>query len=130
MRHADDGAGEHARHRQRQHVVEHRLHLRGADAERRLADRRRHRLQRGAAGDDDDRQRHQRQHQAADQRRRARQAEEVEEDGEAEQTEDDRRHRREVVDVDLDQVGPAVLRREFLEVDGGADGEREGEQPA
>ena len=33
---------------QRQHMVEHRLHLRRADAQRRIADRRRHRLQRRA----------------------------------------------------------------------------------
>src|SRR3546814_3796264 len=51
----------------------------------------------------------------ADQRRRARQAEEAEEHREAEQAEHDRGHRRQVVDVDLDHVGPAVLRREFLE---------------
>jgi hypothetical protein len=76
-------------------------------------------------GDDDGRQRHQRQHHAADQRRRARQAEEVDEHREAEQAEDDRRHRGEVVDVDLDQVGPAVLRRELLEVDRRGDADRE-----
>ena len=34
--------------------------------------------------------------------------------GETEDTEHDRRHGREIVDVDLDQVGPAVLRRELL----------------
>ena len=52
--------------------------------------------------------------------------EEVEEHREAEQAEDDRGHRGEIVDRDLDQVGPAVLGREFLEIDGGHDADREG----
>ena len=82
----------------------------------------------GAGGDDDGRQRHQRQHQAADQRGRARQAGEVDEHGQAEQAEDDRGHGGQVVDVDLDQVGPAVLRRELLQIDRGGDAERHGQQ--
>ncbi len=49
--HADDGVGEHARQGQRQDVMELGLQRRGADAEGRLADRRRDRIQRG--GDQD-----------------------------------------------------------------------------
>ena len=60
----------------------------------------------------------------ADQRRRARQAEEVQEDREPEQTEHDRRHRGEVVDVHLDQVRPAIPRRELLEIDRRGDADR------
>ena len=48
MRHADDRAGHDAGHGERQDVMEDRLLVRGADAERRLLDRGRHRLQRGA----------------------------------------------------------------------------------
>ena len=114
--------------RQRKHVLEGHLHLRRADAERGIADRRRHRLDRVAPGDDDHRHGHQRQRQPADQRRRARQVHDVEEHREAEQAEDDRGHRGEVVDADLDRVGPAVARREFLEIDGGEHADREGEQ--
>ena len=49
-----------------------------------------------------------------------------------EQAEHDRRHGREVVDVHLDEVGPAVARRELLEVDGGRnpDGERQQQRHA
>ena len=54
----------------------------------------------------------------------------LEEDREAEQAEDDRGHRGEVVDVDLDQVGEPVLRRELLEVDRGGDADREADQEA
>ena len=42
---------------------------------------------------------------------------EVEEHRQAEQAEDDRGHRGEIVDRDLDQVGPAVPRRIFLEIE-------------
>ena len=124
-RHADDRARQHARHRERQHVVQHHLHLRGAEPERGLADRRRHRRQRCARRDDDHRQRHQAQHETADERRRARQPEDVDEQRETEQAEHDRRHGREVVDVDLDEVGPAIARRELLEIDRRRDAERE-----
>ena len=54
----------------------------------------------------------------------------AEEHREAEQAEDDRGHRREIVDRDLDQVGPAVLRRIFLEIERRQHADREGEQPA
>ncbi len=97
-RHADDGAGQDAGQRQRQDMVEHDLHLRRADAQRGVADRRRHRLDRVAPGDDDHRHGHQRQRQPADQGRRARQMHEVEEHREPEQAEDDRRHRGKIVD--------------------------------
>ena len=126
----DDRAGHDRRHGERQDVVEDRLMLRRADAERRLADRRRHRRQRRARDDDDRRQGHQCEHHAADQRRRARQAEPAEKDRKAEQTEHDRRHGSQIVDVDLDQVGEAVLRRELLEIDRGADTDRQADQQA
>ncbi len=120
--------------RQRQHVVGNGLHLRRAHAQRRLANRGRHGLERSAAGDDDGRQRHQGQHQAADQRRRARHAEELDEHRQAQQAEDDGRHGGQVVDVDLDQVGEAVARGELFQVHrrGHADreGQQQGNQPA
>src|SRR3546814_12266609 len=71
---------------------------------------------------------YQRQDHAADQGRRARQPEEAEEDGKTEQTEHDRGHCREIVDVDLDEVRPAVLARELLQVDGGGDADRTADQ--
>ena len=114
--------------RERQDVVEHDLHLRRADAQRRLADRGRHGLDRVPAGDDDDRHRHQRERQAADQRGRARHVHEVQEDGEAEQAEDDRRNGREIVDRNLDHVRPAVPRGKFFEVDRGQHAHREGKR--
>jgi hypothetical protein len=49
---------------------------------------------------------------------------------EAQQAEDDRGHGGEVVDVDLDEVGPAVLRRELLEIDRRGDPDREAQQEA
>ncbi len=64
----------------------------------------------------------------AHQRRRARQAEKVQKDGEPQEPEDDRGHRRQVVDVDFDQIRPAVLAGELLEVDRGGDPDGEGEQ--
>src|SRR3546814_12918670 len=73
---------------------------------------------------------YQRQDHAADQGRRARQPEEAEEDGKTEQTEHDRGHCREIVDVDLDEVRPAVLARELLQVDGGGDADRNADQEA
>src|SRR3546814_16006281 len=73
---------------------------------------------------------YQRQDHAADQGRRARQPEEAEEDGKTEQTEHDRGHCREIVDVDLDEVRPAVLARELLQVDGGGDADRKADQDA
>src|SRR3546814_20784500 len=73
---------------------------------------------------------YQRQDHAADQGRRARQPEEAEEDGKTEQTEHDRGHCREIVDVDLDEVRPAVLARELLQVDGGGDADRKADQEA
>ncbi|MNY58348.1 hypothetical protein D3C86_1946740 [compost metagenome] len=101
------------------------LHLRGAEAESRRADRGRNRLQCSAGGDDDRRKRHQRQDQAADQRSRARQAHEVDEDRQTQETINDGGDGREVVDVHLDQVGELVLRREFLEIDRGRDADRQ-----
>ena len=56
---------------------------------------------------------------------RARHAGEVDEDRQAEQTVDDRGHGGEVVDVDLDEVGQPVLRRELLEIDRGGDADRQ-----
>ena len=129
VRHADDRAGHDAGHRERQHVVEDRLLVRGADAESCFLDRGRHRLQRGARGDDDRGQHQKRQHQAADQRRRARQAEEIEEHRKAEQAEDDRGHRGEIVDIHLDELGQPVLRREFFEIDRRRDADRQAERP-
>ena len=128
--HADDGAGQDAGQRQRQDMVGHGLQLGGADAERRLADRRRHRAQGGAGGDHDRRQHQQRQRQAADQRRGARQVEGVEEHGEAQEAEHDRGHGGQIVDVDLDQVGEAVLGRELLEIEGGRDAGGHAQAPA
>ena len=84
-------------------------------------------LDRVAPGDDDHRHRHQRQRQPADQRRRSRQVEGAEEHRQPEQPEDDRRHRRQVVDRYLDQVGPAVPRRIFLQVQRRQHADREGE---
>ncbi len=49
----------------------------------------------------------------------------VDEQRETEQAEHDRRHGSEVVDVHLDQIGPAVAPRELLEIDRGRDAERE-----
>lgn len=125
LREADDRAGQDAGHRERQHMVERSLHFRGADPQCRIADRGRHGLQRGAGGDDDRRQRHQGQHEATDQRGRLRQVRELDEDGEAENTEDDRGNSREIRDIHLDQVGEAVLRREFLEIDRSGDADRQ-----
>ena len=89
-------------------------------------------LQGRAAGDDDGGQGHQRQHQAAHQRGRARHAEDVEKHGQPQQTEDNGGHGRQVVDVDFDQIGPAVFRGEFFQVDGRrhphGKGERQGDQ--
>ena len=53
------------------------------------------------------------------------QVQDIEEQRQAEQSEHDRGHGGEVVDVDLDEVGPAVLGGEGLEIDGGEDTERE-----
>ena len=64
---------------------------------------------------------------AADQRRRSRQPEEIEEHRKSEQTEHDRRHGGEIVDVDLDDLGQPVLRRELLEIDRGRDADRKTE---
>ena len=60
---------------------------------------------------------------------RARHAEEAEEDRKSQQAEDDRRHGRQIVDVDLDDLGQPVLGRELLEVDRSrdADGKRQGD---
>jgi hypothetical protein len=52
----------------------------------------------------------------------------VDEQGQAQQAVDDRRHGREVVDVDLDDVGPAVLRRELFQIDSGHHADRHGDQ--
>ena len=60
--HADDRPGQHAGHRERHDVMKRRLHPGRAHAQRRLADRGRHGLQRRAAGDDNCRQRHQGKH--------------------------------------------------------------------
>jgi hypothetical protein len=121
---ADDGAGQDARHGQRQDVVGHRLQPRGADAERRFPDRGRHRFSAARVammmvG------RVIREHHAADQGAERGRPKNLEEDGEAQQAEDDRGHGGQVVDVDLDQVGPAVLGRELLEIDRRRDAERE-----
>ncbi len=127
VRHADNGAGHDAGHRQRQHMVENGLLVRGADPQRRFLDGRRHRLQRGARGDDDGGQHQQRQHKAAHQRSRARQAEEIQEHRKAKQAEDDGGNRREIVDVDLDKIGQPVLGGEFLEIDCCANANRQAE---
>src|SRR4028119_2389489 len=44
------------------------------------------------------------------------------------QPEDDRRNGGKIVDRHLDRVGPAVPRRELLEIDGGQHAHREGEE--
>ena len=85
-----------------------------AAGQRRLADRRRNRLQRGARGDNHSRQRHEGQHHPADQRGRSRHAEKVEQHGEAEQPEDERRHRGEIIDVDLNDVGESAAGGKLL----------------
>ena len=114
----------------RQDVVQHDLVLGGADAKGRLADRRRHRLQRRARGNDDGGQRHERQHHAADERGGSRQPEKAEEQRKAEQTEHHRRHGGEIVDVHLDEVGQPVLRRELLKIDGGGDADGKAQREA
>ena len=48
----------------------------------------------------------------------------IDEHPQAQQTEDDGRHCRQVVDVDLDDLGWFVLRRELFQVGGGAHGDR------
>ena len=63
--------------------------------------------------------RHQREHETADEGGGARHTDEVDEDRETEEAEHDRRNGRQVVDVDLDDVGHEVLRRELLEVNRG-----------
>ena len=83
--HTDDRAGQDAGQRQRQHVMEHDLHLRCADPERRVANRGWHRCDRVSPGDDDHWHGHQRQCQAADERSRARQVHEVQEHCQAQQ---------------------------------------------
>ena len=101
----------------------------GAYPQRGLADRGRHRLDRGPRSDDNGGQRHQRQHDTAHQRRRARQFEEIDKYRQAQQAKNDGGHRRKIVDVDFDQVGQAVSRGELLEIHrrGHADGKRNGE---
>ena len=85
-------------------------------------------MQGRAAGDDDGRQGHEGQHQGAHQGRRAGNAKEVDEDRQPQETEDDRGHRRQVVDVDLDEVGEPVAGRELLQVKGRPHAHGEGEQ--
>ena len=109
-------------------MLEHHLYGTGPDAECRVADAGRHRLDRVTPGDDDDRHRHQRQRHAADQRRRSWQVQQVEEDRQAQQTEDDRRHRSEVVDRHFDDVCPPCLGRIFLQIERGRHAHRETEQ--
>ncbi len=50
---------------------------------------------------------------------------EIDEHSEAEEAEDDGRHGRQIVDVDLDQIGQFVLRRELLEIDRGGNADRQ-----
>ena len=109
-------------------MVEHHLDRACADAQRSIADRRRHRLYRIPPGDDDHRHRHQRQRQSADDRCRARHAEGAEKHRQPEQTEDDRRDCREVVDRYLDQIGPAVPRGVFFEIERGKNADRKRDQ--
>jgi hypothetical protein len=52
----------------------------------------------------------------------------VDEHRQSEQTENDRRYCSQVVHVDLDQVGPAILWCEFLQVDRGTDTDRKRQQ--
>ena len=126
--HADDGSGQDARHGERQDVVGDDLQRRSAKTVSGLTDRRRHRFQGRAGGDDDCRQGHQGEHQTADQGGRAGHAEEVDEHRQTQQAEHDGRNRRQVVDVDLDGLGPFVDRGEFFQIDRRRDGQREGHQ--
>ena len=66
------------------------------------------------------RQCHQRQHQAADKWRGLVELHEVDEDRQTQDTVNDGRHSCEVRDIHLDEIGPAVLGREFLEIDAAA----------
>ena len=84
--------------------------------------------QRGPAGDDNGRQGHQGQHQPTDEGRRTRQAEKIEKNGQAQQPEDDGRDGGQVVDVDLDQIGPSVLGGKLLQVNGSGHAGRKREQ--
>ena len=53
---------------------------------------------------------------------------EVDEDRQAEQTIDDGGNRREVVDIDLDQIGQPVLRRKLLQIDRCRNADRKGKR--
>src|SRR3546814_2039434 len=68
-----------------------------------------------ASGNDNNRHGHQRQRHAADERGGSGEMQQVEENGEAKQAKDDGRHSRKIVDRYLDQVGPAIARRIFLQ---------------
>ena len=60
----------------------------------------------------------------------SRNAENADKDRKAKNAEDDGWHRSQIVDVDLDQFGDPVLRREFLEVDSRRHAERKGQHKA
>jgi hypothetical protein len=66
-------------------------------------------LSAAARGDDDGGQRHQREHQGANNRGRLRKANKIDEQRQAENTEHNRGNSGQIGNVDLDQIGPAVL---------------------
>src|SRR3546814_3199861 len=59
---------------------------------------------------------HQRQRHAADERGGSGEMQQVEENAAAKQAKDDGRHSRKIVDRYLEQVGPAIARRIFLQI--------------
>ena len=97
-------------------MVQHHLVLGSAHSQCRLADGRRHRLNRSATGDNDGGQRHQCQYQTTDNGHRSGHMKEVNKDGQTKQTKNNRRHRGQIINIDLNKVGPLIFRRKLLQV--------------
>ncbi len=126
-REAEDRPRRDARRRGGEHLAPDDLPLRGAERVGALTDRVGNGPDRLARGDD-----HRREHEQREDHRPGQEnppeAEPTDEEGEAEDAVDDRGHRRQVLDVHLEQpVVPALAVRVLLEVERSSDPERDGE---
>ena len=117
--HADDGAGHHSRHGKGQDMVEDCLHPGSAYTKGRLSNRGRNRFKRCSGGDNNSRQRHQGKHQTADQRGRSGQIEKIKEYRQPQQSENNRRNGGQIVDINLNTIGPPVARGKFFKINCG-----------
>ena len=111
-------------------MMQHRLHARGTNAQRGIANTWRHSTDGSPRRDDNRRQGHQRQHHPANQRDGSRHAKNTDENCQAQNTEHNRRHSRKIVDVDFDQFGDPVLWCEFLEIDSCCHADRKSQHEA